>query len=86
MPRTSKQQSTAVAGPRLVKTSTPTVPVHTDITYEQIAARAYELFERDGFVHGNHVDHWLRAEHELKQVVLVESPKRIAAPRARRSD
>jgi DUF2934 family protein len=44
--------------------------------------RAYELFTQEGFTHGNDVEHWLRAERELKSVAPVPRPKRIAGTRA----
>jgi hypothetical protein len=44
--------------------------------------RAYELFMQEGYMHGNDVDHWLRAERELKAVAIVPRPKRVAATRA----
>jgi hypothetical protein len=34
-------------------------------TYDQIAVRAYELFEARGCLHGFHVQDWLQAELEL---------------------
>jgi hypothetical protein len=34
-------------------------------THEQIAARAYEIYERDGFQEGRELEYWLRAEIEL---------------------
>jgi len=83
MPRASKQQPTEPTGPRLVKQSAPKPTVPAEITYEQIAARAYQLFEEEGFIHGNHVDHWLKAERELRDVVSVRPPKRVAGTRAR---
>jgi hypothetical protein len=45
--------------------------------------RAYALFEQDGFVHGHHIDHWLRAEQELKGAPSIQRPKRAAAARVR---
>ncbi len=30
--------------------------------YEEIAKLAYEMFEREGRVHGKHLDHWFEAE------------------------
>jgi hypothetical protein len=41
---------------------TPTTPTFKD---EKIAARAYESFEREGSVHGNHDQHWFQAIDEL---------------------
>jgi hypothetical protein len=34
-------------------------------THEQIAARAYELYERDGRQEGRELEYWLQAEFEL---------------------
>jgi hypothetical protein len=30
--------------------------------YDEIARVAYDIFEREGMVHGRHVDHWIEAE------------------------
>ncbi len=38
---------------------------HMGPSHEQIAHRAYVLFEKSGFSHGKHVEHWLQAETEL---------------------
>ena len=54
-----------------------------DVTHAQIALRAYELFAQEGFMHGNDIDHWLRAERELTGVATVARPKRVAGTRAR---
>ena len=84
MPRPSKSQPTAQTGPHLVKRSVPKPSVSPEVTHEQIAMRAYGFFEQDGFVHGHHVDHWLRAEQELKGIMpTVQRPKRAAAARDR---
>jgi hypothetical protein len=34
-------------------------------TVEQIARRAYALYEQEGRPDGRHVEHWMRAEAEL---------------------
>jgi hypothetical protein len=65
-----------------VKAASKTLP-QSDVTYAQIALRAYELFAQEGFMHGNDVDHWLRAERELKGVATVARPKRVSGTRAR---
>ena len=36
------------------------------ITYEQIAKRAFEIWQREGELEGHEQDHWLRAEAELR--------------------
>ena len=33
---------------------------------EDIARRAYEIYQSRGHQHGNDLDHWLQAERELK--------------------
>ena len=81
MPRPSKSQPDAPTGPRLVNRTTSRAPAQPDITHEQIAMKAYELFQQDGGLHGRHVDHWLRAESELREIA--QPPKRVAATRAR---
>ena len=40
-------------------------PMFQRPTDEEIARRAYELFEQRGRGHGHDLDDWLRAEHEL---------------------
>ena len=39
-------------------------------THEQIAARAYEIFEERGAVAGDDVSHWLEAEQQLSQAAI----------------
>ena len=41
----------------------PVVP--TGDLSEQIAKRAYDLYEAGGSMDGNDVDHWLEAEREI---------------------
>ena len=92
MPRTSKPQPAAPTGPRLVKQTAskakPKTPVQPDITHEQIAMRAYELFLQEGGAHGHHIDHWLRAERELSAFswrnLRNASPRGHAGSRAER--
>jgi hypothetical protein len=80
MPRASKSQSQTPSqpeptGPRLVRTRTPRRPAAVatpaTVTHEQIATRAYELFVEEGFTHGHHLDHWLRAERELIDIAAL---------------
>ena len=37
------------------------------ITYEQIAQRAYEIWEREGKPEGKEQEHWFKAEEELRE-------------------
>lgn len=84
MPRPSKPKRDAPTGPRLVKRTAakpkPSV-VQPDLTHEQIAMRAYELFTQEGGAHGQHVDHWLRAEREL--TAFTQQPAQRTTTRAR---
>ncbi len=46
-----------------------TAPAPTDealLAPDDIARRAYEIYEREGRPDGKHTDHWLRAEQELR--------------------
>jgi Protein of unknown function (DUF2934) len=38
---------------------------HRNPTHEEIATRAYEIFEERGAIAGDDVSHWLEAEQEL---------------------
>lgn len=40
--------------------------------FQQIAQRAYQLFEENGRMDGHDLDHWLKAESELLKPVPVE--------------
>ncbi len=40
------------------------------ITYDQISQRAFEIWEREGKPEGCEQEHWLRAEHELREAGL----------------
>lgn len=88
MPRASKSKpEPEPTGPRLVRKSAPKRPVEPagppEVTHEQIALRAYELFVREGSAHGHHLDHWLRAERELMDVSAVRPTTQTAGTRAR---
>lgn len=39
-----------------------------DQLHQQIAERAFFLYERSGFQEGNHLEHWLEAERPIKGV------------------
>lgn len=46
-------------------------------THEEIAVRAYEIFEERGAIAGDDVSHWLEAEQELSGVS--EAPEILGA-------
>lgn len=39
----------------------------TILTHENVASRAYAIWESEGRLDGNSFDHWLRAERELRE-------------------
>ena len=51
----------------------PVTTLHPTLTHDDIATRAYELFLGDGARHGRDLEHWLRAEHELRERTGVSS-------------
>jgi hypothetical protein len=55
-----KAQDRATALPASTLSASPRA------TDDDVARRAYELFERDGSRHGRDVDHWLTAEQEIR--------------------
>ena len=78
MAKSTKTQSTTVSRTaRLVKPGTSRVDDTTSdvsttsssLTHGDIAMRAYELYLADGAMSGRELDHWLRAESELRHRV-----------------
>jgi Protein of unknown function (DUF2934) len=73
MPKSTSRKSTTTsnATPRLIRTRTPRTTEATStpssLTHDDIALRAYEIFLRDGAPHGRELEHWLRAEAELRE-------------------
>lgn len=83
MPRASRSQSSTVTGPRLMRrTSRIAAPPPVSVPHEEIALRAYELFEHDGRAHGHDLDHWLEAERQLVQTRAQANPARRVAGKA----
>lgn len=72
-PRTTTTRTTRP--PRTTRTSrsepplnSPLVAVDSALTHDAIANRAYQLFLADGAAHGRDLEHWLRAESELRSL------------------
>jgi hypothetical protein len=82
MPRTSKTKTAVTTGPRLVRKTTEGPSILAAPSSQDIASRAYEIFVQEGCQHGNHLDHWLRAERELTEIVTARPAKRVAGTRA----
>ena len=54
---------------------------HPQPTYDQIAARAYAIYqERDGAA-GDPLGDWVQAERELVAVAVAETPQKTTRPR-----
>ncbi len=52
--------------------------------FDEIAHIAYELWERDGCIHGRDIEHWCAAEHIVisrVQPVAEEVPEKAKVPR-----
>jgi hypothetical protein len=78
MPRTKNADTIARVGPRLVTKSVGAKAAQArEVSHEQIAIRAYDLFLQDRG--GSEVDHWLRAEQELLEAPPAARPARKVA-------
>jgi len=64
----AKQSETATVAPEKAPAPSPRQTKASEIllTFEQISKKAYEIWERNGRVHGRDREDWLRAEEELK--------------------
>jgi len=66
MPRTPKPRTEVTPPrPKLVRRPAPRRAPAPQAAHDEIAVRAYLIFEREGFAHGHALDHWLQAEREL---------------------
>ena len=66
MPRTSRPARPKRAAAKTNGASAESMPF-ISITHDDIARRAYELFERSGAGHGSDLQHWFEAEQQLLQ-------------------
>src|SRR4051812_11236401 len=52
----------------MAKIASPTTAMTSSTpTHDEIAAQAYQIYLREGCAEGRDLDHWLRAEEELRQ-------------------
>src|ERR1043165_7736268 len=52
----------------MAKTASPTSSMTSSTpTHDEIAAQAYQIYLREGCAEGRALDHWLRAEAELRE-------------------
>ena len=63
--RSDRTKDKPDAGRTGAKTQTNGPSASRAPTHEQIAARAYEIYVRDGYQEGRELEYWLRAEIEL---------------------
>lgn len=54
---------------------------HPQPTYEQIAARAYAIYQERAGAAGDPLGDWVQAERELVAVAVAEAPQKAAKPR-----
>jgi hypothetical protein len=66
MPRISKPRPKRAAA-RTNGASAEAQALTVSITHDEIARRAYELFEQSGAAHGSDLQHWFEAERQLLQ-------------------
>ncbi|HEY7190346.1 MAG TPA: DUF2934 domain-containing protein [Vicinamibacterales bacterium] len=66
-PRTPRaRKSAATPDTTTIETATLETTTPLALSHDVIAMRAYEIFLRDGAPHGRDVEHWLKAESELR--------------------
>ncbi len=70
MSNTSKKTVSRTTAParRVRRDSAPdqVVSVTSDVSEDQVAALAYRYFVEGGYQHGHALEHWLRAESQLR--------------------
>lgn len=69
MPRVRKNNVVKMPKP---DPDAPRLAPHPVITDQDIAHRAYEIFERRGGAHGADLDDWLQAEQQLRGEAAAE--------------
>ena len=83
-------QNGGIAGSERGQISAASSERDSALSNDEIAARAYEIYERDGRSDGHAMDHWLQAESELRderqrKTVGAQSPQsRQELPRSAR--
>jgi len=62
---------TALSRPPVKAAKAKSLMERMDRLYDNISRRAFELFERDGWIHGHDLRHWLEAEREFLHPVHI---------------
>lgn len=55
----------------VTRATTPTI-LSTTVSYEQIAHKAYELYQQRGAEHGRDLEDWFRAEQLVHEALYVD--------------
>jgi DUF2934 family protein len=67
MPRTMNPGNGSVDRPKPKRPQAqPNGATDSNVNSDEIARRAYEIYQSRGAQHGSDLDHWLEAERELK--------------------
>jgi hypothetical protein len=54
----------------------PHIPMKaTNLTHQEIAQQAYQIYVRSGCKHGHAEEHWLQAEAELRSMMSESTPE-----------
>ena len=72
MPQKSTAVQMAPETSPLILVGSATIFEQLHRTYEEIARRAFEIFESDGKPFGHDLEHWFKAESELLQPVHID--------------
>jgi hypothetical protein len=62
------------------KTTSSVESLASEPTHDDIARRAYQLYENRGGEHGRNLEDWFQAELELREIALRGVVERILAP------
>jgi hypothetical protein len=65
-PTTSRKTTRAVEAPMIIRDTPMIITHHPAPTHDDIAKRAFQIFERRGYSHGCDVEDWYQAERELR--------------------
>ena len=78
-----KRETVAPASKRRKKSLPRAQPQRLTISdeelYDQVARKAYELYEQRGEEHGHDLDDWLAAEHLIQEELLHGPPQKEPA-------
>ena len=56
---------------------TPPITLSASVSHEQVAHKAYELYQQRGAEHGRDLEDWFRAEQLMHEVLRADPPLRM---------